>query len=123
MLCQIDLFYAGVFHFFRFFCLLHGTRRNFTFNFHEIKTKMRGPRTRDSVSQRHRLERLNPFPTPVYVRIHVPATSDPYRRPLCPPHAGPSNASRGRVWVSLEDKVPRPHLGSLDDPRARWPLP
>ena len=32
-----------------------------------------------------------------------------------------SKASRGEVWGSLE--VPRPHLGSLDDLRARWRLP
>ena len=42
--------------------------------------------------------------------------------PVTPARAGPKRPGAGYGnGFSLE--VPRPHLGSLDDPCARWPLP
>ena len=41
-------------------------------------------------------------------------------RPLWPPRAGPKRLGAGYGFY-LE--VHRSHLASLDDPRARWPLP
>jgi hypothetical protein len=46
-----------------------------------------------------------------------PAFSGQYRRPLCPPRAGPKRLG-ARYGFYLE--VPRPHLASLYDPRAHW---
>ena len=69
-----------------------------------------------------------------YFYIVFPAQIDtdrPVHRPVQPFHGrtggpcGPRAPVQKRLGVgygfSLE--VPRPHLGSLDDPRVRWPLP
>ena len=84
-----------------------------------------------TIKSRTRVCRHFPLPYPVgrwhlltlfphWTPLRCPATLGPYRRPLWPLHAGPKRLGAGYGFY-LE--VHRSHLASLDDPRARWPLP